>query len=104
MEESEITQVADYYKLMGDENRLKICRILASNMKETVSVNDITTILDISQPAVSRHLKLLSDFGILNKRKIGANIYYSINHERLEQLVNMTFEFMGIPLNYIVNI
>ncbi|KTE91113.1 hypothetical protein AT727_05810 [Desulfitobacterium hafniense] len=103
IQKSFVKQVADYCKIMGDEQRLKILRILASNMKNTVTVSDIAQILDISQPAVSRHLKLLADFGILFRKKSGPNVFYSLNEEiinKYQNLIMLAWERGHKPCNH----
>ena len=61
-------------KVMADPIRLRIIRILDSR---ELSVEDITNILDIPQPTVSRKLGELRRSGILNNRKSAKKIYYS---------------------------
>ena len=62
-------------KALSDETRLKIIGILDGN---SLSVNEIMYALNMGQSRISRHLKILSDAGILEFRRDGARVYYSI--------------------------
>ncbi|WP_407058454.1 ArsR/SmtB family transcription factor [Paracerasibacillus soli] len=62
-------------KALADANRL----ILLSCLKnKEVCVCDLVDVLNISQPAVSQHLKKLKDAGIIKERKVGTWKHYSI--------------------------
>ena len=42
-----------------------------------------------SQPAVSQHLRILSEAGILKSRKEGTSVYYTINDKRVMGIIRM---------------
>ncbi|MDH5656199.1 MAG: metalloregulator ArsR/SmtB family transcription factor, partial [Spirochaetia bacterium] len=63
-------------KALADETRLKIVGILDGN---SLSVNEIMYALNMGQSRISRHLKILSDAGILEFRRDGARVYYQIS-------------------------
>lgn len=65
-------------KLLSDETRLRILMILT---KKELCVCQIMAVLGISQPLVSRNLALLSDAGLLNERREGKLIFYSIRKD-----------------------
>lgn len=50
------------------------------------SVCDLTAPLDLSQPTISHHLKILVKAGILTREKRGLWAWYSVVPERLETL------------------
>lgn len=78
-----IQALAGAFKAMGDIKRLKIIKILASNMSETLCVSDVARILEISQPAASQHIKVLKNIGLLVENRKGFRVYYSIDNARL---------------------
>ena len=49
------------------------CRVLA---QDSFSVSELCTIFDLRQSALSHHLKILIDAGLLNRRKEGTAIFY----------------------------
>lgn len=70
--------LAQYYKTIGDESRLRILNILGGGM---FSVQELTSLLSISQPTVSHHLKTLSQDGFLKSSRDGTRIFYSLQSE-----------------------
>ncbi|BBB90146.1 MAG TPA: metalloregulator ArsR/SmtB family transcription factor [Methylomusa anaerophila] len=66
------------YKALGDEVRLAIIDML---LGKELCVCDINDACEISQPAVSHHLKILKNAGLLEDRREGKWIFYRINHE-----------------------
>jgi ubiquinone/menaquinone biosynthesis C-methylase UbiE/DNA-binding transcriptional ArsR family regulator len=67
------SQAVDVLRAAGEPTRLRILALLA---QEELSVMEICQILDQSQPRVSRHLKLLSDAGLIERFPDGAWVFY----------------------------
>ena len=76
----QISNLASFLKAISEENRLRIICFLTSGEK---CVCEIYSFLDLSQNLVSHHLKVLRDEEILQSRKSGLNVYYSIDWEKL---------------------
>lgn len=72
-------------KALADETRLQILSLLDGR---ELYAQEIVDELDISQSAVSRHLKLMLTGGLLNVRKQDSMKYFSINQETLAALAN----------------
>lgn len=64
------------FSMLQDENRQKILMLLFDHQE--MSVSEITEKLEISRPAVSHHLKLLLDSGLVSVRKEGKERYYKL--------------------------
>ena len=62
-------------KALSDPNRVKIIKIL---QKRVMCVCEIQAALDIAQPTVSKHLKLLEGAGMVSNMKDGLWVNYSI--------------------------
>jgi len=69
-------KIAEFYKALGDEVRLKILHMLT---EREMCVCEIIDRLDMSQPAVSHHLKILRQAGVVTDTRDGKWIYYSLN-------------------------
>ena len=70
------------FKALGDENRWKILDILKGGEKcACVLLNK----LEISQPTLSHHMKILCDAGLVTGRKEGKWTHYSISEKGVEQ-------------------
>jgi len=69
---------ARIFKAFSDENRLTILRLLHSGEKCACKLQEA---LAISQPTLSHHMRVLLDAGLVNARKDGKWIHYSLNSE-----------------------
>ena len=67
--------VARRFRALGEPTRLRILQSLEDGEKP---VSDIVEILEASQPNISKHLKALCQEGLVNRRREGLNICYSI--------------------------
>jgi SAM-dependent methyltransferase len=65
---------AALYRLLGDEVRLRILRLLTG---ERLNVSELTTVLGLAQSGVSRHLGLLKENGLVQEQREGGFTYYS---------------------------
>ena len=66
---------ADSFKLLSDTTRLRIFHYLCHR---EASVQSIAEEIGMSSPAVSHHLKLLKDAGLLNSRRSGKDALYTV--------------------------
>ncbi len=93
MEESvKLERLANMFDMLSDPNRLHIVVYLMDG-KQTVS--NITEHIGMSQSAVSHQLRILRNAHILKATKIGKCVYYSINDEHVETIVNNGLIHMG---------
>jgi DNA-binding transcriptional ArsR family regulator len=73
--------VTDPFEALGDPNRREILRLLGA---EDRAVGDIAEAMPISRPAVSRHLRVLKDAGLVAERAEGTRRIYQLQVEGLE--------------------
>jgi ubiquinone/menaquinone biosynthesis C-methylase UbiE len=74
--------LADRFQSLADPTRL---RILALLRRMELSVGELAQVLGQSQPRVSRHLKILDDAGVLERRKEGSWVFLTLaDAERIE--------------------
>ena len=66
------------FKALADETRLRLINLL---MNHELSVNEIVTIMNMGQSRISRHLKILTDSGLLTSRRDGLWIFYKADHD-----------------------
>ena len=86
--------IADIFRQLGDPNRIRIFWLLC-HWEECV-VN-IAAMVDMSSPAVSHHLRVLKDSGLLSSRREGREVYYRASdaaqsrllHEMIEQVMDV---------------
>ncbi|CAN5427377.1 metalloregulator ArsR/SmtB family transcription factor [soil metagenome] len=72
--------VAMRFKILAEPLRLRLLHTLQNGEK---SVTDLTRMVEASQPNISKHLKILQDAGLLNRRQNGNTVYYSIADESI---------------------
>lgn len=52
------------------------------------SVGEVAAELPVSRPAVSQHLRVLKEAGLIGERQVGTRRYYSLRHDGLAELRN----------------
>jgi DNA-binding transcriptional ArsR family regulator len=73
-------RTGDPFEALGNAHRRAIVELLASN---PLSVQELADHLPISRPAVSRHLRLLSDAGLVSEQRVGTRHLYRIHESGL---------------------
>lgn len=73
-----ITDMTSLLRILSDRTRL---RILAALSVETLSVSELVSSLEISQPRTSHHLALLLKAGLVTVQRDGVRGYYSLNND-----------------------
>lgn len=76
----DVQKPAMIFKALGDENRVRVLVLLRDGEKCACRLLEE---LNISQPTLSHHMKILCDAGIVNGRKEGKWMYYSICCENI---------------------
>ncbi len=85
-----LTATADAFAAVADVKRRRIIDLLASGERP---VNDVVRLLGVSQPQVSKHLKVLRQVGLVSVRRTGRQRYYHLNGERLQPVHAWVREF-----------
>ncbi|MBT3389110.1 MAG: winged helix-turn-helix transcriptional regulator [Chloroflexi bacterium] len=75
-----ITNTVEFAKALADETRQKIMALCCC---ELVSVNDLVEKLDVAQPTVSHHLKILKNAGLVKSERRGKQVFYTLDQESL---------------------
>jgi len=89
------TDAPDAWALLGDPSRRSILEALSSRPR---SVTDLAGLLPISRPAVSQHLKLLKDAGVVFDRPEGTRRIYAVDAEQLARYRTELDRFWGTTL------
>lgn len=81
------------FKALSDANRRKIIKLLRK--KSEMTAGEIAEQFSISQPAVSDHLKILRNAGLVYSEKKGQYVEYSLNATVLEELMMFFYDFIN---------
>ena len=92
--EAHFQSVADIFRQLGDPSRIRIFWLLCHCEECGVNIADM---VEMSSPAVSHHLRVLKDSGLLSSRREGREVYYRaadttqsrLLHEMIEQVMDV---------------
>lgn len=87
--ESDAESLARTLKAVADPARLRLISLVAAHDGGEACVCDLTEPLDLAQPTVSHHLKVLVDAGILTRSKRGTWAYYALVPGALDSLAGI---------------
>jgi len=90
-----VKEIINLFKALGDETRLKILILLS---EKKFCAKGISEHLEISQSAVSQHLKILKSSNIIEGKKVGYQIYYTVIDEPLIRGKEFISEILDIEI------
>ena len=82
---SVVYKVSTYNTALSTPVRMKIMKLLGSNVENSLTVSQIAEILNLSQPTVTKHLQILFHASLVKFKKVKTSKYYSINVESVEE-------------------
>jgi DNA-binding transcriptional ArsR family regulator len=86
----------EVFEAIAQPKRREILRLLAAG---ELSAGQIATHFDVTQPAVSQHLKVLKDVGLVNERREGTKRLLSVRPEGLRDLGDFLAEILPASLD-----
>src|ERR1700733_14331666 len=82
----------DPFEALGDPNRRAILQLLGENAR---SVRELADALPISRPAVSRHLRLLKEAGLVVEEPRGTRRIYRLHAEGVQAVQQYLLQVWG---------
>ncbi|MBV9227776.1 MAG: metalloregulator ArsR/SmtB family transcription factor [Chloroflexi bacterium] len=82
MSQEEFQALLQFFKVLADENRLKLLGILANGER---SVEELAALLQLKAPTISHHLARLKELDLVGMRSDGNTHYYWLNSETLRK-------------------
>ena len=79
-------ELAGMLKALSDPVRLRLLSVVASHTGGEACVCDISVGIDVGQPTISHHLKVLRTAGLLDSERRGSWVYYRVIPEALQKL------------------
>lgn len=83
---SQAADLAVKFKALADPVRLQLFSAIASHAGGQACVCDIAEGVEVSQPTVSHHLKVLRDAGLLTSQRRASWVYYAVVPDTLTEL------------------
>lgn len=87
---SNYEQAALVFKALSDPNRLAVIDMIKTEEKCACKILEA---LNITQPTLSHHMKTLCDSGLVNSRREGKWMHYSINTELFDDVIKVFVDF-----------
>lgn len=96
-DDSEITQIspgalslmAEFFKVLSEVSRLQIACCLKSGEKNVTEIMEAT---GLGQANVSKHMKILTQAGIVSREQVGVCVYYRIDNPILFGLCDLVYD------------
>lgn len=84
--------ISDLFVALGDEHRQRI--LLSFEPGEHISIGDIAATMPLSRTAVTHHLKVLENGGVLRSEKVGKEVRFYINKAHMQEALSSVLEFI----------
>ena len=84
--EEQAEKLANALRVLADPARLRLLSLIGANAAGEACVCNLTVPLELSQPTVSHHLKVLTEAGLVGREKRGRWAYYRVLPEAMELL------------------
>lgn len=100
--QEQIERQALVFSAFADPTRLKLVKILCRQQHpDALCVNALAHLLEVTQPAVSQHLRMLKTIGLVKAERRGYHIHYFINLAALERCRELASMAMSttMPVN-----
>ena len=78
-------------KALADPNRLLILKEI-KKQKDCLYCVDLNQIIDLAQPSIAHHLKMLTDTDLITSEKEGRNVKYKLNKQILDEYIQFLEE------------
>ncbi len=90
-----LSHVAEYFKVLSEISRLRILCSLKSGPK---NVTDIIAATGLGQANVSKHLKTLTQVGMVKRQPQGVSVYYEISDASIFQICEIVCDRLSVNL------
>ena len=88
-EQDLFNKIAEFFKILGDTTRTKILFALDTN---EMCVCDIANVLNMSKSSISHQLGTLRRCGIVKCKKIGKEVFYTLDDEHVQEVFEIGFK------------
>ncbi|AZR73190.1 hypothetical protein BBF96_07200 [Anoxybacter fermentans] len=90
-----LSDIVEFAKCFSNESRLKLIKLLA---ERELCVCELEEVTGQTQSNISQHLRILFNADLVEKRREGQLIYYSLNKVKFEEKIKELEELISLPL------
>ncbi|MBN1510317.1 MAG: helix-turn-helix transcriptional regulator [Sedimentisphaerales bacterium] len=90
---STLEELVEAFKALSDPTRLQLLQLLRG--ERPLCVNALAKRLGVSQPAVSQHLRVLRQAGLVKGQREGSFIHYSVRQDQLDLYATRIAKMLG---------
>jgi len=91
-----IRRLTRFFKALGDETRLCLVALLTEQEPgSALCVGRLAQALDVTPSAVSQHLRVLKDLGLVQAERRGYRVHYFLDSEQLAAYQDLVYEQLG---------
>ena len=103
-EETELYDLAELFKVFGDSTRIRILFVL---FEAEVCVCDLAKVLNMTQSAISHQLRILKANKLVNSRREGKSVFYSLADGHVRTIIAqgrepVSYTHLTLPTNSLV--
>ena len=91
-------ELAELFKAVADTTRLRLVKLLAE-APHALCVNALTARLGVSQSAVSQHLRVLRQAGLVHGNRCGNHVHYSLDRGQVARAAELFMDTLGKHLS-----
>ncbi len=84
--------ISKVFTALGDEHRQRI--LLTFEPGERLNVGQVVEVSTLSRSAVSHHLRILREAGVLDSEKIGKEVYFWLNKKQLKDALGAVLDYV----------
>ena len=88
-DEDQLYDLAEVFKVFGDSTRIKILYVL---FEAELCVCDIAQLLNMTQSAISHQLRILKQNRLVNNRRDGKSVFYSLADGHVKTIISQGME------------
>lgn len=94
-------ELAAVFKALSDPVRLRLLSSIASREGQEACVCDLSEGIDLTQPTISHHLKVLRSAGLLTSERRASWVYYRVVPQALQRVSDALLLESGVPAEVI---
>ena len=87
-----IEDISNFFKILGEPTRIKILNTLDNN---EMCVCDIANVLNMTKSTISHQLNILRINNIVRNKKIGKEVYYTLDDEHVKEVFEIALSHIG---------